>query len=135
MPETVDGVDLPTLQKMLGVYCSETGGKNGNLSTKRTYCKELHDLMLKKCGTREKIEQWLKDIIYKSEGLGVVIDEYLRRSGKRNEVFETFTYKEKTFDVRDIIQAIEDSSKLLLCESEVERINVNVLIKKAYGDP
>jgi hypothetical protein len=94
MPETVDGVDLPTLQKMLGAYCSETGDKNDNLSKKRTYCKELHDLMLKKCGIREKIEKWLKDIIYKkSEGLGVVIDEYLRRSGKRNQVFETFTYK------------------------------------------
>ncbi len=41
----------------------------------------------------------------------------------------------KTFDVRDIIQTIEDRSKLLLRESEVERINVSVPIKKAYSDP
>ena len=49
MSETVDDMDLPSLQKILGSFYSETGGKEDSLETKRRYSKDLHDLMLKTC--------------------------------------------------------------------------------------
>ncbi len=60
MPETVDDMELLTLQKMLDTYCEEKGGKNDNLSTKRMYCKELHGLMLNTCDDQVKERKGLK---------------------------------------------------------------------------
>jgi len=119
-PEGLTGVEFLELRQMLGTYCVETRGKEGDiLSGKRKFINELYNMMLRSGeGTALEVRNWLQKIRDKCEGLEAVIDGYLEMKGIRDKPFETFTYNGKSFDVRNIIQAIEKKSALMWKESK-----------------
>jgi hypothetical protein len=118
--ESLTGVELLELRQMLGTYCMETRGKEGDLlSGKRKFINELYNMMLRSGeGTALEVRNWLQKIRDKCEGLEAVIDVYLK--GASDKPFETFTYHGKSFDVRNVIEAIGKQSALMWKESKSE---------------
>ena len=128
-PSTLNNMDLHTLQKILGVYCSETRTKTDNLSQKRKFINELYEIMTHRGETIIQIRKWLSDITYRCDGLEAVMNEY------SSQHFETFQYENKVFDVRNIIEAIEEKSRSLWYSSKNEEIDITTLKKEVYGEP